>query len=99
MVWYYTRPVLFTLCLANEATFVMWYMRHFAQTPEFNINVDYPFLWYLLNGLLILSTPLCIVKNFINLVQWYEAAKDMVEYETEQKNKETCEAKESEKKE
>ncbi|ELP88456.1 CDP-diacylglycerol--inositol 3-phosphatidyltransferase, putative [Entamoeba invadens IP1] len=80
--FYYTRSILFTLCLANEATFVMWYIRYFAQTDDYKpLITNCPFLWYLLNFLLIIATPLCVVKNLINLVQWYEAAKDLVDYE------------------
>ncbi|EKE40561.1 hypothetical protein ENUP19_0083G0078 [Entamoeba nuttalli] len=83
--WYYTRSVLFTLCLCNEATFVMWYIRFFAQTNEYKWIIEgTPFLWYLLNTLLIISTPLCILKNLINIVQWYEAAKDLVDWEVQQ---------------
>ncbi|KAL7718363.1 CDP-diacylglycerol--inositol 3-phosphatidyltransferase [Entamoeba marina] len=82
MIWYYTKPVLFTLCLANEATYVMWYIRYFALTPDYVWIIEaLPFLWYLLNGLLLLSTPLCIVKNIINVIQWVEAAKELVDYE------------------
>ena len=86
--WYYTKPVLFTLCFANECTYICWYLRHYAQQPEYDyIMKPLPFLWYLDNGLIIILTPLCILKNLINIVQWWEASKELVAWEENEKQK------------
>lgn len=80
--WYYTKPVLFTLCFANEATYICWYLRYYAQQPEYQFIMNAcPFLWYLDNVLLIILTPLCVVKNIINIIQWWEASKELVQWE------------------
>ena len=80
--WYYSRWVLFTLCLANEATFVMWYIRAWAYTEPYDwIVAAAPALGWLLDALLLVATPLCVVKNLINIVQWIEAAQHLVAFE------------------
>ncbi|KAJ1794339.1 phosphatidylinositol synthase 1 (CDP-alcohol phosphatidyltransferase1) [Coemansia sp. RSA 2399] len=65
---YYTdRRVLFAFCFGNEAFFLLLYVNKFLSSTPLYLSI----------ALTVLAFPLFFIKNFINVVQLYESAKDL----------------------
>ncbi|KAJ2536826.1 phosphatidylinositol synthase 1 (CDP-alcohol phosphatidyltransferase1) [Coemansia sp. RSA 1933] len=66
---YYTdRRVLFAFCFGNESFFLLLYVNKFiSSTPLLYVSV----------AITVLAFPLFFIKNYINLIQLYESAKDL----------------------
>lgn len=70
---YYSKPILFTLCFANETFFALLYMVAFDEGPTVPVlNIA---LW---KFCLYICAPLCAIKQWINIVQLHLAIQDLV---------------------
>jgi len=78
-LYYNDSRILFFMCAGNEVFFVALYLMKWIKTPM-EIFSSYPLLSHLTWPYLlaILSGPVCITKNIINLVQLWKASKILV---------------------
>ncbi|KAJ7097984.1 phosphatidylinositol synthase [Mycena belliarum] len=74
--WYYTDPfTLFVVCVGNELFFVSLYLMKWTVTP---IPTHYLYGLTYAELFAILSAPVFLVKNAINVVQLWKASKILV---------------------
>ncbi|KAK7466998.1 phosphatidylinositol synthase 1 (CDP-alcohol phosphatidyltransferase1) [Stygiomarasmius scandens] len=77
--YYNNSTTLFLVCAGNELFFVALYLVKWTSTP-----VWIPFLGHALGGLTyaqavaLMTAPVCVLKNIINVVQLWKAAKVLV---------------------
>ncbi|KAJ1916403.1 phosphatidylinositol synthase 1 (CDP-alcohol phosphatidyltransferase1) [Mycoemilia scoparia] len=72
---YYTnRLVLFLFCLGNEAFFILLYLVHYLDG----------FLYYFFGAIMLVAFPISVAKNAINLVQLWEASKQLAEFDVKE---------------
>ncbi|KAJ1888530.1 phosphatidylinositol synthase 1 (CDP-alcohol phosphatidyltransferase1) [Kickxella alabastrina] len=65
---YYTdRRVLFAFCFGNEAFFLLIYLNKYLTSYAYAVSV----------ALTLAAFPICVIKNAINVIQFYESAKDL----------------------
>ncbi|XP_014252564.1 CDP-diacylglycerol--inositol 3-phosphatidyltransferase [Cimex lectularius] len=67
MAFYYTKPVLFFMCMGNEAFYASLYLLHFVEGPLlFGIG--------LFRMVAYISLPVCVIKTLFSLIHGYVAA-------------------------
>ncbi|KAJ2713300.1 phosphatidylinositol synthase 1 (CDP-alcohol phosphatidyltransferase1) [Coemansia spiralis] len=75
---YYTdRRVLFAFCFGNEAFFLLLYLNKYL--PHHALYLSLP--------LTLLAFPISLVKNVINVIQFYESASDLARLDAADLNK------------
>ncbi|KNC78038.1 hypothetical protein SARC_09513 [Sphaeroforma arctica JP610] len=70
---YYYKPILFTMCAANDGFFVCLYMLWFSE----GIEVPYTDGMGLYRVLLYACAPLCVLKQLLNVIQLLQATSDL----------------------
>lgn len=68
---YYTKPVLFTLCSANELFFMALYFAHFGIGQQVEVLGVSMSLWHWIGYA---SFPLFAIKHFVSVVQLFSAS-------------------------
>jgi CDP-diacylglycerol--inositol 3-phosphatidyltransferase len=87
--YYGSRTMLFLMCAGNEVFFMCLYMwhSHVKSSRSFTLGswaqllIIRLFQWDLLSWLTCLSFPVCFLKQWINLVQFLDAAKALIHTE------------------
>lgn len=79
---YYSKPILFTLCAANDSFFCCLYMMYHQR--DFLIIYDNKGLWEVLALILL---PLTMFKQLTNIIQLIEASKDLVAIDVKERRK------------
>lgn len=73
---YYSFPTLLIFCVGNEAFFICLYLLHFSNGPTlpFQLNGTDIGLFQLVG---LISFPISLAKNFMNVVQLFDAASEV----------------------
>lgn len=83
--FYYSFPALLICCVGNEGCFVVLYLLKFTQGPLVFANV------YLFELVFYVFLPISIFKNFMNVVQLYDAASVIATLDLQDKLKQSKE--------
>lgn len=79
-IYYTSKPVLFTMCVANEVFYMALYMLHFVEGTKIGP-------WGIFRICAYFTFPLAVFKSFLALLQMYEAAKDCGKLDEEERSK------------
>jgi hypothetical protein len=80
--FYYNQIILALCCAGNEATLICFYILHFNST-----GLIAPVMGQIAKILLLFFAPIAAFKQFVNVIQWYEAFLVLSEYDLQHKKK------------
>jgi CDP-diacylglycerol--inositol 3-phosphatidyltransferase len=88
-LYYGNKWVLFWLCVGNEASLLGLYLLHFTKGPMVP-GMPLPGLGRaggLVEWAMLLWTPLCLIKQLMNVVQLMQAARDIAKFDVAERAK------------